>query len=745
MYLGKTGVFLCSCGKDLNINFRKLANEVKKLEDIEVVEKVDYLCRDDGLAYIVDDFRRKELESILIAACSSKNKVFEKVVEDLGLDPIALEIVNIRENCGWVHDNRADSTKKAALLIKSAFDKEVYFPDRIDVNAGYDVLVMGNVEGLRVASELSRFGADVQVLTEEGYIKKDCSLCLDSQLCDPSHRECLYGLEDVVVHTNSSITDIEGEIGNFAIGFEKSKSIDAGLCLACGKCVEVCEKGAISSPPDAVSRTYVIDVEKCDDCKACLEACPSYAINLEDQTGVINAGQIISFSDIPPKEGIYLCEGETKLDLYKNSQSAILRAIPYMEGIKKDKVIKSEPDKCANKWLREKKLDIEGCTLCSDACPYGAISSGIVDEIQCQDCGVCISACPLGVIRWTDHPCAEIMGEIERMLETNIKPKVLMFSCEGCGNATLKAVGENRIAYPVVIPITVPCLGSVSDIHILRAFDLGADGVLLNGCRGGECRHKNGVKAAAKGVAFIKKLFKALGIGSDRVKMLQGDPEKPKRFADNIAKFTKNLEDLKSTPLKKKEPVDIESIMRDTEDREKTERDLLHAFISSFSEKTGIRTGLIKGDFPFGDVSIDENRCTICGACGSQCSTGGFTAEGKVLPIVAFTHTYCIACGICEEVCPEKAIKLRKQIDLERFIAAQKEEIKVKLINCERCGKPIMASTAFNKLTGSLEEEELELPRLCQDCMDRMNILSLLDIEDSEDVRIFHQGRAPWE
>src|SRR3972149_8772547 len=97
------GVFLCSCKKSQNIDFKSLSNQLEKLDGVAVVERVDDLCTKEGAAYIVDDFRRKKLKKIVIGACTSHNAVFKEVVKGLELDPdLDLEIVNIRETCGWV-------------------------------------------------------------------------------------------------------------------------------------------------------------------------------------------------------------------------------------------------------------------------------------------------------------------------------------------------------------------------------------------------------------------------------------------------------------------------------------------------------------------------------------------------------------------------------------------------------------------------------------------------------------------
>ncbi|MFH0905018.1 MAG: hydrogenase iron-sulfur subunit, partial [Methanobacteriota archaeon] len=133
------------------------------------------------------------------------------------------------------------------------------------------------------------------------------------------------------------------------------------------------------------------------------------------------------------------------------------------------------------------KSGFKGCTLCESACRHGAITrSGdniTFDEISCTGCGACASACPLSLFRMEE----DIFSMMDSLLEPlNPVPektahKILMFTCRHSRHL-LDAKGSKKIKYPEVFPLFVPDLAGISETHILRAFDLGADGVIISGC-----------------------------------------------------------------------------------------------------------------------------------------------------------------------------------------------------------------------------------------------------------------------
>ncbi len=108
-----------------------------------------------------------------------------------------------------------------------------------------------------------------------------------------------------------------------------------------------------------------------------------------------------------------------------------------------------------------------------------------------------------------------------------------------------------RINYPGTIRIIrVPCTGKVDIIHILRAFEKGADGVYVVGCLEGECRFENGNLQARKRVEQAQQILDAIGIGGERTQMYNLSSGEGPRFAEYAIEMTKKIKELGPNPLK---------------------------------------------------------------------------------------------------------------------------------------------------------------------------------------------------
>jgi F420-non-reducing hydrogenase iron-sulfur subunit len=77
-----------------------------------------------------------------------------------------------------------------------------------------------------------------------------------------------------------------------------------------------------------------------------------------------------------------------------------------------------------------------------------------------------------------------------------------------------------RRSYPANVKlIRVPCTGRVDDVHLMKAFEQGMDGVFVAGCLEGECHYLRGNLRAKKRVGHVKGILTALGINPERLQM----------------------------------------------------------------------------------------------------------------------------------------------------------------------------------------------------------------------------------
>ena len=133
-----------------------------------------------------------------------------------------------------------------------------------------------------------------------------------------------------------------------------------------------------------------------------------------------------------------------------------------------------------------------------------------------------------------------------------MEPTIIAFCCNWCAYAGADLAGVSRFQYPPNIRIIrVMCSGRVKPVHILRAIELGADGVLVAGCHPGGCHYILGNKHAEKRVEMTKKLIDMLGIDSKRLRLEWIDASEGAKFAEIVREFVKDLQGLSQSQVRK--------------------------------------------------------------------------------------------------------------------------------------------------------------------------------------------------
>jgi F420-non-reducing hydrogenase iron-sulfur subunit len=130
------------------------------------------------------------------------------------------------------------------------------------------------------------------------------------------------------------------------------------------------------------------------------------------------------------------------------------------------------------------------------------------------------------------------------------EPKIAAFCCNWCSYAGADLAGTSRIQYsPNIRIIRVMCSGRVSPLFILKAFSVGADGVLILGCHPGDCHYIEGNYKTLRRVTLLKKVLKQFGIEEERVRLEWVSASEGKKFAEVANNFTQAIKDLGPSSL----------------------------------------------------------------------------------------------------------------------------------------------------------------------------------------------------
>ena len=304
----RVGVILCTCGKTLTekIDFDELKKFAEGLDGVEVVEVTDDLCQKTE-----EKLSNFDVDGFIFGCCSEKNSLtfseerIYAVLKSVGVNPSLFEVVNLREQCVWIHDG--DLTGKAKDQLKMAYVKLKTNLEAYKYKPKEKVLIIGGgVTGLSCALSLNDLGVDFllierdhylggkaiqtfRVWQSEGYPSSCTTACSVLHLVKNAWYECR---EKIL--TNSEVLEIKKENGNFkAKILKRARYVDVDRCIGCGKCSEVCpiscenpfnfgftsrkalDKDYKTAVPDVY---YILDC--CNRCGECVEVCPTKAIDL---------------------------------------------------------------------------------------------------------------------------------------------------------------------------------------------------------------------------------------------------------------------------------------------------------------------------------------------------------------------------------------------------------------------------------------------------------------------------------
>lgn len=689
----KRGAMVCSCVGTCDIDVDAVKDAV---EDVSLTAASDQICDDGTIAELASITDEKDLDEVIItcpeATAQDKLGRIEEATE------ATLHFVDHRERAGWIHDEEVSTSLTRRLIDarQAGLDAPPHDDDRQEITVGDDVAVIGEPD---LAQALDGEMAVTLVADGNDYATSE---------------DDIAGL-DV---ERGRVQSVTGRYGDYQVAVE-SRVDDT--CISCMECVEAGPDGGFTLSP--------VDIDPDVNYASWAEECPVDAIDMNGIEKQLDVGQVVYPGANAPEAG-----------------ARGLHTEPTTETIAEVRELSGEIDEPAPLDLTMADCAAGdsgqvGCTVCTDACPHGVVDRPVVDSVVfdeplCQTCGACTSACPTGAVSLRDPSNERIAREVEALLEAPpesgllsseeppIDPQIIAFTCGERADRALDQYGRlagsgEDVEYPPILPVEVPCGDTVGEAHVMHALAAGADGVAIIGC-GGDCLH-SGPDPKEALVGRMNQVTTDLGLGN-RVGFFAPDPTTPDEFVENLGKFA--LLELDSSPV----PAGTyESTGTGLGEEAAVMPYSTHTWalesLMELTEHVDPQTDELSGLESFGYVEVDD-ACGLTPTCSNLCPTNALRQE-QGSGELEFSHERCIACGLCEDGCPETAITVNTgTVSLSNLQAEDPWEIvyEGEMFACRECGKEFASEDTVRRMIEETPATEGDLDiegsiyEYCSDC-----------------------------
>jgi heterodisulfide reductase subunit A2 len=216
------------------------------------------------------------------------------------------------------------------------------------------------------------------------------------------------------------------------------------------------------------------------------------------------------------------------------------------------------------------------CGVCARVCPYNAITPAdkksetypTIIQAACAGCGTCGAECTMDAITMRHFTDAQIIAQVDSILEENHMDKIVAFACNWCSYAGGDLAGTSRIQYPTNVRlIRTMCSGRVDEKFVIHAFRKGAPLVLVSGCHFSDCHYINAVHWTQKRIEKLWNKMDRLGIRPERLQLEWISAAEGQKFS----RVMYELEEMRSKVTEEEVQETIKILEKEAE-QEKTKR-----------------------------------------------------------------------------------------------------------------------------------------------------------------------------
>jgi coenzyme F420-reducing hydrogenase delta subunit/NAD-dependent dihydropyrimidine dehydrogenase PreA subunit len=272
------------------------------------------------------------------------------------------------------------------------------------------------------------------------------------------------------------------------------------------------------------------------------------ALRIEtDSLGFAQGDNVHRLSNATNRRGVFVAGGSRAIlsmdEQLADADQVTLKLLEYLDDRDRDPLPEVEifKGRCAR------------CLTCHRLCPHQAIDIGECISVvaqACQSCGICVAGCPARAI---DMQGLQIRQQIETAMPKPLggidaqtqSAKVIVLGCgRSAGQAYQLARMAGHVLPQAVRFVEVPCGGTISDRHLLAAFEAGADGVMICTCHTDNCKSTKGNILAGKRAESALHALELTGMEKERLKITSVAANMGNEFYSMVADFSDRIESI---------------------------------------------------------------------------------------------------------------------------------------------------------------------------------------------------------
>lgn len=291
--MARIGVFVCHCGTNIaaNVDCAAVAQAAQQMPHVVFATDYKYMCSEPGQKLIQDRIASEHLDGVVVASCSPRmhEPTFRRAAAAAGVNPYRMEMANLREQVSWVHNDRRIATAKAidivSMLVAKVTRDEALRPGRAELSKRL-LIIGGGIAGIQASLDVANAGYEVTLvertptiggkmaMLDKTFPTLDCSACILTPLMVDVAQH-----PKITLRTSAEVTQVKGFVGNFDVTIRQhARYVDHQICTGCGTCWTKCPvkdivaefdqgmgtRTAIYIPfPQAIPNKPVIDADNC--------------------------------------------------------------------------------------------------------------------------------------------------------------------------------------------------------------------------------------------------------------------------------------------------------------------------------------------------------------------------------------------------------------------------------------------------------------------------------------------------